>query len=142
MAIENRVLIGKLNKRKGDMAQSAVTRLQGEAKPAAYWESIQSRIKAGEAVKVVNKVIQGIECSPMQADMAWKVINKLLPSIQAISVEVSHKQAVSIDDLRNRAEALGVDPATLLTQAIDSTAEKVDVTQDKLDTPLPRDSEA
>ena len=109
----------------------------GVAKPQAYWEVIQERINSGMAVKVVNRVIEGnLQVTPLQADMAWKVINKLLPSIQAISVEVSHRQATSIDDLRNRAEALGVDPATLLSQVIDSTAEKVDSTPIASDTPL------
>ena len=115
----------------------------GAVKPLAYWETIRDRLEAGNAVKVVNGAIVGdTTLLPSQIEIAWKVINKLLPSIQAISVEVSHKQAVSIDDLRNRAEALGVDPATLLTQAIDSTAEKVESVQDKLDTPIPRDVEA
>ena len=115
----------------------------GAVKPLAYWETIRDRLEAGNAVKVVNGAIVGdTTLLPSQIEIAWKVINKLLPSIQAISVEVSHKQAVSIDDLRNRAEALGVDPATLLTQAIDSTAEKVDSVQDQLDTPIPRDVDA
>ena len=114
----------------------------GAVKPLAYWETIRDRLEAGNAVKVVNGAIVGdTTLLPSQIEIAWRVINKLLPSIAAVSVEVSHKQAVSIDDLRNRAEALGVDPATLLTQAIDSTAEKVDSVQDKLDTPIPRDSD-
>ena len=114
----------------------------GAVKPLAYWETIRDRLEAGNAVKVVNGAIVGdTTLLPSQIEIAWKVINKLLPSIQAISVEVSHKQAVSIDDLRHRAEALGVDPSQLLTQAIDSTAEKVDSVQDKLDTPIPRDSD-
>ena len=112
----------------------------GVAKPAAYWETIRDRIDTGKAVKVVNGVIKGdADITSLQADMAWKVVSVQLPRLAAISVEVSHKQAVSIDDLRNRAEALGVDPSQLLTQAIDSTAEKVESVQDKLDTPLPRD---
>ena len=121
------------------MAQ-AIRSNHGTAQPSAYWETLRERICSGKAVQVVNGVIEGdTSVTPLQADMAWKVINKLLPSIAAVSVEVSHKQAVSIDDLRNRAEALGVDPSQLLTQAIDSTAEKVDSIPIESDTPIPRD---
>ena len=111
----------------------------GTAKPAAYWETLRDRIQAGIAVDNLNAMVSGTELPVQQERTTIFVINKLLPSIAAVAVEVSHKQAVSIDDLRNRAEALGVDPSQLLTQAIDSTAEKVESVQDKLDTPLPRD---
>ena len=118
----------------------AVRNNGGLAKPPAYWETMRDRLNAGHAVTVVNKVIDGdVAITAIQSDMAWKVVAKMLPSIQAISVEVSHRQATSIDDLRNRAEALGVDPATLLSQVIDSTAEKVDSTPIASDTPISRD---
>ena len=134
------MLIGKTYDGIVYMAQS-LRNNNGTAKPAAYWETLRDRIQAGIAVDNLNAMISGTELPVQQERSTIFVINKLLPSIAAVSVEVSHKQAVSIDDLRNRAEALGVDPATLLTQAIDSTAEKVESVQDKLDTPIPRDSD-
>ena len=138
----DRVLIQYYLAKENVFMSKAVRTNNGNAKPVAYWETMRERLNAGLAVQVVNGVIEGDSAvTPVQANMAWKVVDKLLPSLAAISVEVSHKQAVSIDDLRNRAEALGVDPATLLTQAIDSTAEKVESVQDKLDTPIPRDSD-
>ena len=111
----------------------------GTAQPAAYWETLRDRIQAGIAVDNLNAMIGGTELPLQQERTTLFVVNKILPNIAAISVEVSHRQATSIDDLRNRAEALGVDPATLLSQVIDSTAEKVESTSITSDTPIPRD---
>ena len=135
-------MIGILNREYVDMAQ-AIRSNKGVAQPSAYWETLRERICSGKAVQVVNRVIEGDETvTAIQANMSWRVLDKLLPSIAAVSVEVTHRQATSIDDLRNRAEALGVDPATLLSQVIDSTAEKIESTPIASDTPIPRDVDA
>jgi hypothetical protein len=117
---------------KGFMTQTAISR-QGQAKPPAYWETIRDRINAGKAVEIVNKALDEQDVKQSALNTALFVINKLLPSPQAVMVEITHKTASSVHDLRARAESLGLDPNLLLSQPIDSinNSESVVHTQEK-----------
>jgi hypothetical protein len=84
-----------------------------QARPPAYWETIRDRIKCGKAVDVVNQALNGDVLPTQQLNTAIFIINKMLPSLQAIAVQVEHKVAASKEDLIARALARGIDPAIL-----------------------------
>jgi hypothetical protein len=103
--------------------------LEINGRPAAYRNQLSDRIKAGKAVKVLNRVLGGEVLPTQQVNVAMFVINKLVPSMQAIAVQVEHKVAASREDLIARALARGIDPDMLFRnhQAIPSiTGEKTD----------------
>jgi hypothetical protein len=136
------------------MGQSVNKRINGVTKPAAYWETIRDRIDTGAAVTVLNSVVTGDTyrekpVTAIQATMAWNIVQKLLPSMAAIQVEVSHRTAATLSSLTDRAAALGIDHTALLGQPIESIGETVSSVPDKvvscddsLEGPLPPDSDA
>jgi hypothetical protein len=109
----------------------------GVAKPQSYWDTIRERIDCAMAVDVVNKVMRGETVAEQRARYSFAVLNKLLPSMQAIAVQVEHKVAPNRDDLIARALSRGIDPAILFA----NHQAKPLITQDKLDS-VPVDSEA
>ena len=102
-----------------------------QARPPAYWETIRDRIEAGKAIKVINQALNGDVLPAQQLNTAIFVINKMMPSLQAIAVQVEHKVAVSKDDLITQARAAGIDPALLFG----TPATKPSITQEKTDSP-------
>jgi hypothetical protein len=127
---------------------------QTNLRPQAFWETVQDRIDAANAVKVINKVVSGKQykkkpITVMQATMAWNIVNKLVPSVAQIAVEVSHVRTNTLTSLVDRANALNVDPTALLGQPIeskgeslDSVPEETDSIEDSLEAPLPPDVDA
>ena len=116
------------------------SRMNGYAKPPAFWEAVRDRIDVSTAVTVVNEYLNGEDVAYARAALAWKVVEKQLPSIQAIAVEVTHKTADSLESLNDRAVRLGLDPSTLFSQVTDTT-EKIDSVQDTLEGPHTPDDE-
>ena len=115
------------------MGQSAIKRVYGIAKPAAYWETIRERLDVSLAANVVMNYLKGDESIPLaRANLAWKVVEKQLPSLQAIAVEVTHKTADSMESLQDRAAKLGLSSDALFAQVIDTT-EKIDSVQDVIE---------
>jgi hypothetical protein len=113
-----------------------------QARLPAYWETIRDRIEAGKAIKVVNQALNGDVLPAQQLNTAIFVINKMLPSLQAVAVEVTHKSAASKEDLEARALAAGIDPATLFSIPATRpsiTLEKTDSPADSLEAPPPPD---
>ena len=102
-----------------------------QARPPAYWETIRDRIECGKAVKNLNKLLEGVKLDAQQERATYFTINKLLPSLQAIAVQVEHKIAPNKEDLIARALARGIDPDMLFRnhQAIPA------ITQEKTDSP-------
>jgi hypothetical protein len=97
-----------------------------QARPPAYWETIRDRIKCGKAVAVVNQALNGDVLPTQQLNTAIFVINKMLPSMQAIAVQVEYKVSASMSDLEARALAAGMDPAVLFYTRPLITQEKTD----------------
>ena len=100
------------------MAQSL--RINGIEKPAAYWETIQDRINTGKAVTVLNHVVVGKQykdkdITALQATMAWNIVNKMLPSLQAVAINVTDHTSTNVGELLNQAAALGIDSADLFS---------------------------
>ena len=90
---------------------------QTAERPQAYWETIRDRIDSSKAVGVINDVLHkrnGVDV--LQAQMAWQVVNKLLPSVQAIHMEVAHKVSMTWDDIKSNALEHGIDPKLLISQ--------------------------
>lgn len=101
--------------------------LEINGRPAAYRNQLSDRIKAGKAVKVLNRVLGGEVLPAQQVNVAMFIVNKLVPSMQAIAVQVEHKVAASWQDLHAKALAAGIDPSLLLARP--------SVTQEKTDSP-------
>ena len=84
-----------------------------KSKPDGYWKTIQERIDCAKAVTVLNSALHGADQKPSQLNTAIFVINKMLPSLQAVAVEVTHKAASTQHDLAAEALAVGIDPRYL-----------------------------
>ena len=118
MPIENRLVIGTHYVGLIFMAQSL--RINGIERPAAYWETIQDRIDTGKAVTVLNHVVKGMkykekDITALQATMAWNIVNKMLPSLQAIAINVTDHTTTNVGELLTQAAALGIDSADLFS---------------------------
>ena len=98
-----------------------------QARPSAYWETIRDRIESGKAVKVINQALNGDVLPAQQLNTAIFVVNKMLPSLQAVAVQVEHKVATSWEDIQAQALAVGLDPSLLLDMP--------SITQEKTDSP-------
>jgi hypothetical protein len=101
-------------------------RLAQVEKPKAYWETIRERIDTAIAATNINKMANGEVLPAQQERISLFIVNKMLPNLQAVAVEITHKSAASMDDLTQRAEALGLDPALLLGRVIEGTAEVIE----------------
>jgi hypothetical protein len=131
------------------LAQTSITR-HGQAKPPAYWETIRDRIDTARASENLNLMASGTELPSQQERVSLFIINKMLPSLQAVAVEVTHRSAASMHDLHDRATALGLDPSMLLGDATliesmpstDDTPEDSIASPDSIEAPLPPDSDA
>ena len=113
-------------------------------KKGAYYLTLQARIEAGQAVDNLNKMLNGIECTPQEERTTLFTINKLLPSMQAIAVQVEHKIAPNREDLVARALSRGINPDILFAnhQAMPLiTKDKVDTVQDDSGVPHPSDAD-
>jgi hypothetical protein len=76
-----------------------------------------SRVKLAKAVDVLNDVLTDTcEVSQQRVQVALFVVNKMLPSMQAVAVQVEHKIASNISDLEARALEHGIDPSLLLPE--------------------------
>jgi hypothetical protein len=122
-------------------------------RPQSFWETIRERIDCAIAVDVVNGVIadgnyQEKPITVMQATMAWNVVNKMLPSLAAVQLQVADVRGTSMLDIKARANLLGIDPTLLLgavsSDAIDSVTndtceDKSIAPADPIEAPLPPD---
>jgi hypothetical protein len=102
-----------------------------QARPPAYWETIRDRIKCGKAVNNLNQLLEGVKLDAQQERATYFTINKLLPSLQAIAVQVEHKVAPNKEDLIARALARGIDPAILFCKRVPRPS----ITGEKTDSP-------
>jgi hypothetical protein len=130
-----------VNKENIVMGQTARTS-NGVAKPVSYWKTLQERMKAGEAVDVLNRAVMGEDIPSKQLNTSMFYVNKLLPSMQAIAVQVEHKVSASMPDLTARALAAGLDPAVLFHGKRSITQEKKDSLVDDSEAPNPRNCAA
>jgi hypothetical protein len=116
--------------------------LEINGRPAAYRNQLSDRIKAGKAVKVLNRVLGGEVLPAQQVNVAMFIVNKLVPSMQAIAVQIEHKVSATLPELEARALAAGLDPALLFHGKRSITQEKTDSPADSLEGAPPPDSGA
>ena len=102
-----------------------------QARPLAYWETIRDRIECGKAVDVLNQALKGDELPTQQVNTALFVVNKMLPSLQAVAVQVEHRVAASWAEIQAKALEAGIDPESLLSPS----AKRSSITQGKTDSP-------
>ena len=101
--------------------------LEINGRPAAYRNQLSDRIKAGRAAKILNRVLVGEVLPSQQVQVAMFIINKMVPSMQAVAVQVEHKVAASWEDIQAQALEAGIDPSLLLARP--------SITQQKTDSP-------
>jgi hypothetical protein len=113
-----------------------------QARPPAYWETVRDRIKCGKAVKNLNLMLKGESLDSQTERATYFTLNKLLPSLQAIAVQVEHKVSASMSDLEARALAAGMDPEALFHSRPSITQEKTDSPAESLEGPPPPELDA
>ena len=91
---------------------------QTAERPQAYWETIRDRIDTATAVGVLNKLIKGKQykskdITVMQATMAWNIVNKMLPSLQAVALRVEQADPLTRHDLDALMLSTGIDPSLI-----------------------------
>lgn len=119
---------------------------QTKERPDAYWETLRERINAGKAVNVINKALKEQDVKPHALSTAIFVINKLLPSLQAVAVQVQQTESMSRHDIDALLLGTGLNPK-LIEGFTDNnnddnqedTGELIDSVPVESDTPLPRD---
>ena len=81
---------------------------------ASHSATLRSRIQAGIAIDKLNKAIQGTEeLSVTQFNCIRLAIDKCLPSLQAVMIEMNVNDSQSPADLIAQALAAGIDPRQL-----------------------------
>ena len=84
--------------------------------PQPHYRKTQDRIDLTMAVDVLNEALHSDAPMPVQkVQVAMFYVGKMLPSMQAIAVQVDDKTTISVLDIMNQAAALGVDPADLFS---------------------------
>ena len=84
-------------------------------KPTAFYQRVRDRIDLTTAVDVLNAAMKSDKPLPAQkVQVAMFSINKLLPSMQAVAVQVEHKVAASWADIQAKALESGIDPLSLV----------------------------
>ena len=101
-------------------------------RPSAYWETIRDRIECGKAVKVINQALNGDVLPAQQLNTAIFVINKMMPSLQAIAMQIEDRTSTNLQDILNKAAALGISESELFS----TPATKPSITQEKTDSPV------
>ena len=109
----------------------------------AHRDKAQQRMDLTIAVNVLNRMLNGETVKPQQERSTYFTINKLLPSMQAIAVQVEHKIAPNREDLIARALSRGINPDILFANHQAKpliTQDKLDTAQDDSDPPHPPDA--
>ena len=98
-------------------------------RPSAYWETVRDRIKCGKAVENLNLMLNGTKVEPQVERATLFTINKMLPSLQAVAMQIEDRTSSNLQDILNKAQMLGMSEADLF-----STPEtKASITQEKTD---------
>ena len=102
------------------------------------------RMKLSNAVEVLNLALVVDKPLPTQkVQVAMFMVNKLLPSMQAVAVQVEHKVSASWQDIQAAALEAGIDPNLLITEdkSVSEHERESDSAQELLETPLPPDTD-
>ena len=86
----------------------------GVKKPKAYWQTIQERIDCAKAVKVLNESMEpDADISEMQFKASVFIVNKMLPSLQAVAVQVHESNPATRGDIDALMTTSGLNPALI-----------------------------
>ena len=98
-------------------------------RPDAFWETIRDRIDTAHAVTVYNEYVAGKHDDLQRAALAWKAIDKQLPSMQALAIQVQEANPATKHDIDAMLMAEGINPDQAFgtkAEAIESTATVVE----------------
>ena len=83
---------------------------RGKFAPPEYWKSIRSRIDCSAAVTTINKTLQGEKIGHQQFQASIFILNKFLPNLSAIAVQVETNVSRDKTDLVAKALEHGINP--------------------------------
>ena len=117
--------------------------VRNKDKPTAYYETLKDRINAGNAVHVLNGMLAGEKRTAQEERAAYFTLNKLLPNLQAIAVQVEHKVSANWQEIQAQALEAGIDPKLLIPKekAAIEHERKSDSAQDHSEAPLPPEAD-
>jgi hypothetical protein len=81
------------------------------------WTNIRDQIAVNKAVQIINAVLSGereVKGKPIKRNqewMAWKVVDKMLPSLQAVSIEAQVNHIQTIQDVNAQLVLAGINPS-------------------------------
>ena len=91
--------------------------LKAGERPEAFHRRAQKKMDLMLAVNVLNKAMASDKPLPMQkVTVAMFTVKQLLPSYQAIAVQVEHKVTANWQDIQAQALEAGIDPNLLIPQ--------------------------
>ena len=79
-------------------------------RPGAYWEQIRDKLKTTEAAKVINRAIDGEPIEPLRLKACMYVVDKTLPNLQAVAMDVRTTQNNTMEDVNAKLLLAGIQP--------------------------------
>jgi hypothetical protein len=101
-----------------------------ESTMSSFGETLRQRIHSAKAVDKLNAAIAGEPITMVQFNSIRLAIDKCLPSLAAIMVEIKDDRPRTIHDLNAELLASGLDALDTGPQLIESTVEKVEAVQE------------
>ena len=86
------------------------------ARKSDKWTHIRDQIKVNKAVQIINAVLAGereIKGKPIKRNqewLAWRVVDKMLPSLQAVSIDAQVNHVQTIQDVNAQLLMAGINP--------------------------------
>lgn len=87
-------------------------------------DAYRRKISDAKVVARCIKVAMGKRDATMsEVNMLGKLLNKILPDLKAVEVNVSQDKPLTMEDMAGRARALGLNPEDIFSQAASIPAE-------------------
>lgn len=87
--------------------QSRIVKKSGEG---GFGPTLRKRIDAALAIDVIHNALKGKETTRIQLDAAKVALNKCLPDLQAVTMDVTDKRMSSLHDVNARLLLNGLQP--------------------------------
>ena len=75
-----------------------------------YPDTLRKRLKAGQAVHVIHQAIAGEPVTRIQLDACRILLNKVLPDLQAVALDVSSDKPETMQDVSAQLLLAGINP--------------------------------
>ena len=88
---------------------------QTAARPQSFWDTVQERIEITVAVDNLNAMLVGATVEPQVERSTLFLLNKTIPSLQAIALQIDDTSTTSMADIMLKAQALGISESDLFS---------------------------